>query len=199
MEGRFRLVAGLGNPGREYERTRHNVGFMVAETLAARAGVSFAHDPKWNADVARAGAVTFMKPMTFMNLSGESVGDFCRFFKLEASQVLVLIDDVALPLGRLRLRPNGSAGGHNGLESVLMHLGTELVPRLRVGIGKAAEGIGGGAKDSLTGHVLGKFTAAEQPGLDEAVGRAVEAVEFAHANGLDAAMNKFNPKEKTTS
>jgi PTH1 family peptidyl-tRNA hydrolase len=191
MEGRIRLVAGLGNPGRDYEKTRHNVGFMVAEVLAQRARAAFAHEPKWNADVARAGDLTFMKPMTFMNLSGESVGDFCRFFKLEPSQALAVIDDVALPLGRLRLRPNGGPGGHNGLESILMHLGTELVPRLRVGIG--------GAKDSLTGHVLGKFSPSEQPALEEAVNRAADAVEFAHANGLEAAMNKFNPKEKTSS
>ncbi|MGH8045946.1 MAG: aminoacyl-tRNA hydrolase [Chthoniobacterales bacterium] len=198
MEGRFRLVAGLGNPGREYERTRHNVGFLVAEALAHRAGAGFAHEPKWNADVARAGEVTFMKPMTFMNLSGESVGDFCHFFKLEPSQALIVIDDVALPLGRLRMRGNGSDGGHNGLESVLMHLGTAQVPRLRVGIGigKFADG---GAKDSLTGHVLGKFSAAEQPALDEAVGRAADAIEFAQANGLEAAMNKFNPKENKAS
>jgi PTH1 family peptidyl-tRNA hydrolase len=192
MEGRFRLVAGLGNPGRDYERTRHNVGFLVADALARRAGASFAHEPKWNADVARAGDVTFMKPMTFMNLSGEAVGDFCRFFKLEPAQALVVIDDIALPLGRLRLRPTGSPGGHNGLESVLVHLGTEQVPRLRVGIGAAA----GDAKVSLTGHVLGKFSAAEQTALDEAVDRAADAVEFAQANGLEAAMNRFNPKEK---
>lgn len=190
MEGRFRLVAGLGNPGREYERTRHNVGFMVVDALARRAGAEFAHDPKWNADVARVGAVTLMKPMTFMNLSGESVGDFCRFFKLESRQALVVIDDVALPLGRLRLRPGGSPGGHNGLESVLMHLGTEIVPRLRMGIGAA--------KNSLTGHVLGRFSSTEQPALDEAVDRAADAVEFAQANGFEAAMNKFNSKEKTT-
>jgi PTH1 family peptidyl-tRNA hydrolase len=182
---RFRLVAGLGNPGREYDRTRHNVGFLVADALARRAGSAFVHEPKWNADVARAGDWTFMKPMTFMNLSGESVGDFARFFKLEPAQTLVVLDDVALPLGRLRLRRSGSAGGHNGLASILMHLGTELVPRLRVGIG--------GAKDSLVGHVLGKFSAAEQDALDQAVNRAADAVEFAQASGFDAAMNRYNP------
>ena len=191
MEGRIRLVAGLGNPGREYDRTRHNVGFLVANELARRAGVAFAHEPKWNADVARAGEVTLMKPMTFMNLSGESVGDFSHFYKLEPEQALVIIDDVALPLGRLRLRGTGSAGGHNGLESVLMHLGSERVPRLRVGIGSA--------KDSLVGHVLGKFSTDEQSILDQAVNRAADAVEFAQASGIEAAMNRFNPNEQPSS
>ncbi len=129
--------------------------------------------------------------MTFMNLSGESVGDFCRFYKFEPEQTLVIIDDVALPLGRLRLRGTGSDGGHNGLESVLMHLGSERVPRLRVGIG--------GAKDSLVGHVLGKFSAEEQPTLDQTVARAADAVEFAQANGLEAAMNRFNSNEQPSS
>jgi PTH1 family peptidyl-tRNA hydrolase len=198
MEGRFRLVAGLGNPGREYDRTRHNVGFLVADALARRAGAAFAHEPKWNADVARAGGVTFMKPMTFMNLSGESVGDYCRFYKLEPEQALVIVDDVALPLGRLRLRGTGSDGGHNGLESVLMHLGSERVPRLRVGIGigKSADG---GAKDSLVGHVLGKFTVEEQSTLDATVNRAADAIEFAQANGIEAAMNRFNSNEQPSS
>ena len=191
MDGRFRLVAGLGNPGREYDRTRHNVGFLVVDALARRKGASFSHEPKWNADTARAGEVTLMKPMTFMNLSGESVGDFCRFYKFEPEQALIVIDDVALPLGRLRLRGTGSPGGHNGLESVLMHLGSERVPRLRVGIG--------GAKGSLVGHVLGKFSAEELPALDETVNRAADAVEFAQANGLEAAMNRFNSNEQPSS
>ena len=188
-----RLVAGLGNPGREYERTRHNVGFLVTDELARRAGAAFAHEPKWNADTARAGEVTLMKPMTSMNLSGESVGDFCRFYKLEPAQALIVIDDVALPLGRLRLRTSGSDGGHNGLESVLMHLGGERVPRLRVGIGGGA---GGGVKDSLVGHVLGRFSAEEQPAVERAVNRAADAVEFARANGIEAAMNRFNSNEQ---
>jgi PTH1 family peptidyl-tRNA hydrolase len=194
MDGGFRLVAGLGNPGKEYERTRHNVGFLVADALARRAGAAFAHEPKWNADVAKAADVTFMKPMTFMNLSGESVGDFCRYFKIEPAQALVIIDDIALPLGRLRLRRSGSAGGHNGLESVLMHLGTEQVPRLRIGIGSAAE-TGDKAKGTLVGHVLGKFSAEEQAALDQAVNRAADAVDFAQAHGFEAAMNRYNPNE----
>ncbi len=191
MDCRFRLVAGLGNPGREYDRTRHNVGFLVADALARRAGATFTHEPKWNADTARADDATLMKPQTFMNLSGESIGDFCRFYKYDAAQTLVVLDDIALPLGRLRLRASGSPGGHNGLESILMHLGTDRVPRLRVGIG--------GAKGSLVGHVLGRFSAEELPALDEAVNRAADAVAFAQAHGLEAAMNRFNSNEKPSS
>jgi PTH1 family peptidyl-tRNA hydrolase len=187
MEGRFRLLAGLGNPGKDYDRTRHNVGFLVLDELARRAGASFAHEPKWNADIARAGSVTLMKPMTFMNLSGEAVGDFNRFYKIAPEDTLVVLDDVALPLGRLRLRGTGSDGGHNGLASVQAHLGTERVPRLRVGIG--------GAKSSLVGHVLGKFSAEERSVLDQAVSRAADAVEFAQANGVEAAMDRFTTKE----
>ncbi len=189
---RFRLVAGLGNPGRDYDRTRHNVGFLVADALARRAAVRFGHEPKWNADVARAGDVTLMKPMTFMNLSGESVGDFSRFHKLTPGQALIVLDDMALPLGRLRLRQRGSAGGHNGLASVLVHLGTEGVPRLRVGIGAAA------GSRSIVGHVLGKFSPDEQPGLECAIDRAADAVEYAQTHGFEAAMNRFNPNEPST-
>lgn len=197
MEGRFRLVAGLGNPGKDYDRTRHNVGFLVANALAQRAGAAFAPEPKWRADVARAGEVTFMKPLTFMNLSGESVGDFCRFYKLAPAEALIVVDDVALPLGRVRLRRSGSDGGHNGLASVIRHLGTDQVARLRVGIGRAAGRGGDGAEDSLVGHVLGKFSAEEQPALEAAVSRAADAVEFAQASGFEAAMNRFNPHEPT--
>lgn len=187
MEGRFRLVAGLGNPGKDYDRTRHNVGFLVLDELARRAGAPFTHEPKWNADLARAGGVTFMKPMTFMNLSGEAVGDFNRFYKIAPEDTLVVLDDVALPLGRLRLRGTGSDGGHNGLASVQAHLGTERIPRLRIGIG--------GPKSSLVGHVLGKFSTEENTVLAQTVSRAADAVEFAQANGFEAAMNRFNTKE----
>ncbi len=183
---RCRLVAGLGNPGRRYEGTRHNVGFLVVDELARRGGSSLQHETKWNADVA-AGArdVCLMKPRTFMNLSGESVGSYCRFFKLEAGEALIVIDDVALPLGKLRLRKSGSAGGHNGLESVLMHLGTAEVPRLRVGIG-------GSEAAALHGHVLGKFTKAERVDVDEAIVRAADAVGCICERGFGAAMNLYN-------
>ncbi len=181
-----RLVAGLGNPGRRYEGTRHNVGFLVADELARRAGSTFQHESKWTADTAPGpNDALLMKPRTFMNLSGESVGGYSRFFKLEPAQTLVVIDDVALPLGKLRLRKSGSPGGHNGLESVLEHLGTPEVPRLRVGIG-------GSDATALHGHVLGKFTAAERADVDEAIVRAADAVTCICERGFEAAMNLYN-------
>jgi PTH1 family peptidyl-tRNA hydrolase len=183
----FRLVAGLGNPGREYAGTRHNVGFLVADELARRSACGFAFDAKWNAELASCGGRALMKPQTFMNLSGEAVGGYARYFKLKASEVLAIIDDVSLPLGKLRLRKSGSSGGHNGLESVLVHLATEAVPRLRVGIG-SPDG------RPLHDHVLGRFQDSERDILDEAVSRAADAFEYANAHGLDAAMNQFNQK-----
>lgn len=184
----FRLVAGLGNPGREYLGTRHNVGFLVADELARRAAGSFAFDAKWNSEIAQCGGRSLMKPQTFMNLSGEAVGGYTRYFKLEREQVLVIIDDASLPLGTLRLRRSGTAGGHNGLESVLVHLGSESVPRLRVGIG-APDG------RPLHDHVLGKFEPSEQAALGEAVSRAADAFEYSNAHGLEPAMNQFNQKQ----
>lgn len=184
----FRLVAGLGNPGREYLGTRHNVGFLVADELARRSACTFAFDAKWNSEIAACGGRSLMKPQTFMNLSGEAVSGYSRYFKLQREQVLVIIDDVSLPLGTLRLRRSGTAGGHNGLESVLIHLGSESVPRLRVGIG-APDG------RPLHDHVLGKFEASEQAVLEEAVSRAADAFEYSNAHGLESAMNQFNQKQ----
>ena len=182
----FRLIAGLGNPGRRYAGTRHNAGFLVLDELARRAGVEFRFDPKWNADVAPCGGCLLMKPQTFMNLSGEAARNYARYHRLDSAEVLVVLDDAALPLGEVRLRKSGSAGGHNGLESVLVHFATEAIPRLRVGIGTA-----GGA---LQDHVLGKFLPSEMPAVEAAVRRAADAVEYANAHGLEAAMNLYNQK-----
>ena len=186
----FRIIVGLGNPDREYVDTRHNVGFMILDRIAASAGASFRADKKWQAQVAVTGDVWLCKPQTYMNLSGESVTALAHFYKIEPSQVLVVLDDMALPLGRLRLRESGSAGGHNGLQSVLEHLGTQAISRLRVGIG-AAEG-------EATGHVLGRFTLAERPALDEALTRATEAIAFAQNYGFAAAMNNYNQQTTPT-
>lgn len=187
----FRLVAGLGNPGKEYAGTRHNVGFLVADELARRSACQFAFEAKWNAELAHCGGRAVMKPQTFMNLSGEAVGDYARYFKFGADQVMVVIDDISLPLGAIRIRRSGSAGGHNGLESVLVHLGTEAVPRLRVGVG----GPGGKA---LEAHVLGRFSPEEAPAVESAVRRAADAFEHANAYGIDAAMNQFNSNQEHT-
>jgi PTH1 family peptidyl-tRNA hydrolase len=182
----FRLIAGLGNPGSQYAGTRHNVGFLVVDELARRAAVAFHFEPKWDAEVALCGGRMLMKPQTFMNLSGEAIENYVRYHRIDYSEVLVVLDDAAIPLGELRLRPTGSAGGHNGLESVLVHLASEAVPRLRVGIGSAS-GV-------LTEHVLGKFEPSELPAVEAGVSRAADAAEYAIAHGLDAAMNLYNKK-----
>jgi len=189
-EAPIRLVAGLGNPGREYQRTRHNIGFMVLDRLAVDAQLPWEFSAKWNAGWAKSDVI-LVKPATFMNRSGEAVAAIANFYKIAAEEVLVVLDDFALPLGRLRLRAQGSSGGHNGLESVFEHFGTESVPRLRIGIGAApAQG--------ATDYVLGRFFEEEQPLLDATIRRAADTVKCAIDKGLIAAMNLFNqpPEEK---
>jgi PTH1 family peptidyl-tRNA hydrolase len=180
----FRLIAGLGNPGREYEDTRHNAGFMIMDRLAQRAGIPFRHEPKWDAAIAAdTGGVILCKPQSFMNLSGGPIGAVARFYKIDPARILAIFDDVALPLGRIRIRPSGSAGGHNGMKSILEHVGD--IPRLRIGIG-AADGT------AMIQHVLGKFSAGERPLLASAIDRAIEAVDCLQRDGIEAAMNQFN-------
>jgi PTH1 family peptidyl-tRNA hydrolase len=181
----FQLIVGLGNPGRDYVDTRHNVGFMIVDRLVAQAGAEWRTEKRRHAAVARAGATWLCKPQTFMNLSGEAVASLAGFHKIPASAVLVILDDLALPLGKLRVRADGSAGGHNGLQSVLDHLGTNAVARLRIGIGSAQPG-------EAVGHVLGRFRDDEKTALTDALDRALAAVESAQMNGLPAAMNAFN-------
>jgi PTH1 family peptidyl-tRNA hydrolase len=189
-EAPIRLVAGLGNPGREYQRTRHNVGFMVLDRLAADAQLPWQFSSKWNAGWAKTDVI-LVKPATFMNRSGEAIAAIANFYMIAAQEVLIVLDDFALPLGRLRLRAQGSSGGHNGLESVLDHFGTDSVPRLRVGIGSAPV-------ERATDYVLGRFFEEEQPLLDATIRRAADAVKWAIDKGLIAAMNLFNqqPEEK---
>ena len=184
----FRLLAGLGNPGREYDGTRHNAGFAVLDLVASRLGVSFSKEPKWDAMVARdpASDLVLIKPTTFMNLSGESVCDYARFYKIAPASVLVIADDVALPLGSLRIRREGSSGGQKGLESVLIHFATEQVPRLRVGVGAASTG------GDLSSHVLARFRPEEQPLVEESFSRAAEAALSVVNRGLAEAMNLYN-------
>lgn len=180
----IRLIAGLGNPGREYQRTRHNVGFMVLDRLAADAGLPWDYSEKWSAGWAKSNVV-LVKPATFMNRSGAAVAAIAHFYKIAAEEVLVVLDDLALPLGRLRLRTQGGSGGHHGLESVIEHLGTEAVPRLRVGIGAAPS-------QGATDYVLARFFEEEQPLLDATLQRAAAAVKCAIDKGPIAAMNVFN-------
>ena len=179
----FRLVAGLGNPGREYEETRHNAGFMIVDRLAQRAGAAFRSESKWNAAIATADGVLLCKPQSFMNLSGEPMAAVAHFYKIEPARMLAIFDDVALPLGSIRIRPGGSSGGHNGMQSILDHIGD--IPRLRVGIG-AADG------RPMIQHVLGKFLPEERPILVQSIDRAVEAVDCLQREGIAPAMNRFN-------
>ena len=183
----IRLVAGLGNPGREYENTRHNAGFLVLDRLAVRMGLKLAFSNVWQALWGRAAdGGTFLKPMTFMNASGRAVRACGGFYKISAAETLIVYDDLALPLGQLRLRKDGTSGGQNGMQSVIEHLGTTAVPRLRVGIGATGE------HRSMTDHVLGQFSASERDKLDEALDRAADAVEHARRHGVEAAMNLYN-------
>ena len=186
------LVVGLGNPGRHYEGTRHNAGFMVLDRLAAAAGAAFESKPKWQSHVAKlpGSGILLVKPQCFMNLSGRPVRQIAGFHKWQAASVLVVHDDVALPLGKLRIREKGSAGGHNGLKSLIEHLGTDAFPRLKVGVGAPEPG-------NLTGHVLGNFREDEREALENTLARAVAAVQLALSQGLTVAANRYNSGKET--
>ncbi len=181
----IRLIVGLGNPGAEYERTRHNVGFNVVDALASEWGLSWQHTKSWHALWAKGEKAILVKPASYMNRSGEPLAAVANFYKIAPAEILVVLDDLALELGRLRLRPEGGTGGHNGLESIIVHLGTEAIPRLRVGIGAAPSA---GAVD----YVLGRFFEEEVPVVIETIGRAGEAVKCAIDKGVLSAMNLFN-------
>ena len=187
----MKIVVGLGNPGKRYERTRHNVGFDVADALARRLSGQFRRGWLVSAETTKVTTdegevLLLMKPQTFMNRSGTAVASVMRKRGLEPSDVLVVVDDAELPAGQLRIRKKGSAGGHNGLKSVIQELGTDEFPRLRVGVGRKDH------DEDLAGHVLSAFGREERKVIDEAVARAVEAVLCVFREGADAAMNKFN-------
>jgi len=188
----MRLIVGLGNPGREYRDTRHNVGFMVVDEIATRHNLSMAMAPSQVPDAFLAkkyGADPLLvaKPLTFMNRSGEAVAALARYYDIAAGDLLVVVDEVALPFGRLRARARGSAGGHNGLKSVIERLGTTEFPRLRLGVGR------GDARRDLADHVLSTFEADEQPALGEFIARAADAAEMFAAEGIAKVMNTYNP------
>lgn len=187
----MKVVVGLGNPGRPYEHTPHNVGFEVVERLARRAGSEWHESRRWKARWARAslaGVETLLvAPLTFMNASGEAVAAVLAARGLSPDHMLVVLDDADLEIGRLRLRPRGGSGGHRGLASVLTALGTEEVARLRIGIGRRP------GEEDLVRHVLSPFSEAEWQRMDPVLDRASDAVRCVLKEGLEAAMNRFNP------
>jgi PTH1 family peptidyl-tRNA hydrolase len=187
------LIVGLGNPGETYRDTRHNIGFMVLDEAARRLAVSFQRDKRWTALLARFGSTWLMQPQTYMNESGRAAAGLGRFQKIQPAATLVVYDDVDLPLGTIRIRPGGSAAGHNGIKSLIAHLGTDAFPRLKLGIAPEA---GRPAGSRMVGHVLGKFTEEERSALAQVVAQAADAVLHAMQNGVASAMNLFNRKEK---
>jgi peptidyl-tRNA hydrolase, PTH1 family len=188
------LIVGLGNPGSRFANTRHNAGFMAVDELARRHGLRFSQRQA-NAEVARGSIegqpVLLAKPQTYMNNSGTSVRGLVHFYKIPLERVLVVYDDFALPLGTLRIRERGSAGGHNGLESVIRHLGTQSFPRLRIGVDQPDV-----AGHSHIAWVLGRFTKEEQRQLEEILPRAAEAIEAVLWIGIERAMNIYNSREQ---
>ena len=184
------LLVCLGNPGKQYENTRHNIGFMAADALEKRENTKF-NKLRYRAlsgEVTIAGQrVLVLKPQTYMNLSGEAVKLAGAFYKIPPERVIVISDDVSLPLGKLRIRANGSAGGHNGLKNIIQHLGTDAFPRIKVGVGAPAH-----PEHEMVDWVIGNFTPQEKKVVSEAVGRAADAVECLIEKGVSEAQNKFN-------
>ena len=198
----MKAICGLGNPGPRYKGTRHNVGFDVLDELAKRAGIAFESAPadaliaRWrrtDTEVQGLGApgVILLKPLTFMNLSGQALGEMVRYFKIDVADVLVVLDEVQLPLGKLRARARGSAGGHNGLKSVIEHLGTD-VSRLRMGVGR------GDSQRDLADHVLAKFDRDEADEAARMTTRAADAAEAFITGGIAEVMNRFNGGDPAT-
>lgn len=189
------LLVGLGNPGDKYAGTRHNVGFMALERLAARNGVRFKQQAKLHGLLAElgqgAGRLRLLMPQTFMNDSGRAIRAALDWYGLEPSQMLVLVDDMDLPLGRLRLRLSGGAGGHNGLRSTIAHLGGQAFPRLRIGIGAPALNPVE-RKQRTVGHVLGRFAPAEQPVLDEVLDEVLAGLDLIQRLGFERAGTRLN-------
>ncbi len=190
MEKLF-LIAGLGNPGEEYSGTRHNIGFMLAELLAREWIGQWKMEKKFHARLARVERdgrkIILCQPQTFMNDSGEAIGALQRFYQLPRTQLLVAVDDADLPLGTIRLRGEGSSGGHHGLESIEQQLGGRDYPRLRLGIGRR-ESDG----RQITNYVLGRFAAAERETVEKTLARAAQQVECWLGAGISEAMNRFN-------
>jgi PTH1 family peptidyl-tRNA hydrolase len=190
-----KAIVGLGNPGAQYKGTRHNVGFAVVDELARRGAVDFESAPaealmaRWRRPDE---PVLLVKPLTYMNLSGQAIGELSRYFKIDLAELLVIVDEAQLPLGKLRARARGSAGGHNGLKSVIAHLGDNYA-RLRLGVGR------GDSRRDLADHVLARFDKDEAPEAERMIERAADAAETFITSGIAAVMNQFNGGDPATS
>lgn len=191
------LIVGLGNPGTKYEQTRHNIGFMAVDALARRWQISLSENRKFQGLFGEGlavstGKIRLLKPLTYMNLSGQSIRSVTDWYKLSPESVLVIYDDMDLPLGKIRLRLSGSAGGHNGMKSAIAHLNTDKFPRLRVGIGKPATPTED--KDSIS-HVLGRFSSGETQLMSEVIQLVADAVELSLRQGVEKAMSLYNNRQ----
>jgi peptidyl-tRNA hydrolase, PTH1 family len=184
----MKLIVGLGNPGDEYRDTRHNVGFMVADTIATRHALGWRHrDQVLLAKHFGADAFLVAKPLTYMNRSGDVVGELMRYYGVGPEDLLVIVDEAALPFGRLRARARGSAGGHNGLKSIIERLETTEFARLRLGVGR------GDPRRDLADHVLARFEPDERAELEAFIARAADAAEMFAVEGIEKVMNQYNP------
>lgn len=181
----MKLIAGLGNIGDKYCFTRHNAGFMVLDKWALDEGFSFKEDKKLKSFIAKNGDIIFVKPTTFMNLSGEAVRAVMDYYKIDVKDVLIIYDDISLDLGKIRFRANGSDGGHNGIKSIIQHIGTKNFDRLKIGIGPQPN-------IPSENFVLANFPKDKLEDLKETLKRAVVAVEFYLSEGIEKAQNKFN-------
>ncbi len=193
-----RLIVGLGNPGPKYDRTRHNIGFEIIDALAKRfPGVALTENKRFQGAIGefRSGGdrTVLIKPTTFMNNSGQAVRAVLDWYKLDAGSVLVIYDDMDLPTGKLRMRLSGGAGGHNGMKSIISHLGTKEFPRLRVGIGSTEKGE---ARDSaVVSHVLGRFAPEDRKIVDAVIPMAADAIDLSLRKGVERSMNLYNGRE----
>ena len=183
----LKCIVGLGNPGNKYVGTRHNIGFRVLDVLADRVGQKFQLESKWESRTCKMDDVLLVQPCTYMNESGRAIGSLARFFRWEPEQILVVFDDISLPLGHLRFRMNGGHGGHNGVRALLSHLPTDRFARLKLGIS-------GTIDENLVGHVLGTFAVDERELMENTLARAADAVQLAVSSGLEKAANEFNTR-----
>ncbi len=189
LAGKLTIIVGLGNPGKKYEKTRHNVGFCTIDYLSARYGIKvdrLKHKALVGEGVINDERVLLVKPQTFMNLSGESIREIAEWYRLPLGKLIVIYDDVDLPVGTIRIRPKGSSGTHNGMKSVIYQLQSDEFPRIRIGIGKAPEGW------DLADFVLSRFGGEEEADIANSIQRAAEAAAMIAQSGVEAAMNQYN-------